>query len=117
MLGRPEQDHVLFAWRKSSWPRCSITGFFTDALEGEVELLQCFALREPGGLDPALAAVAVAGGDLGSEQHLGEPLIAPVLFAGAVGERRQRPRGGGGLERAEQVRELGVLGHAGISRS
>jgi len=34
------------------------------ALEGEVELLQRLAGREPGGLDPPLAAVTVAGGDL-----------------------------------------------------
>ena len=37
---------------------------------------------EPGGLDPALAAVAVAGGDLGAEQHLGEALIAPLTPRG-----------------------------------
>ena len=61
------------------------------ALEGEVELLQRFAGGEPGGLDPALTAVAVAGGDLGAEQHLGEALIAPGLLPGPVSERRQRP--------------------------
>ena len=47
------------------------------ALEGEVELLQRLAGGEPGGLDPALAAVAVARGDLGAEQRFGEPFIAP----------------------------------------
>ena len=79
------------ACRKSSWPRCSITVFFTRALEGEVELLQRLAGGEPGGLDPALAAVAVARGDLGAEQDLGEPLIAPGLLAGPVGEHRAAP--------------------------
>ena len=46
-------------------------------------------------------------GDLGREQRLGEALIAPLLLAGAVGELRQRPRGGRRLQRAEQVRQLG----------
>jgi hypothetical protein len=76
------------------------------ALEGEVELLQCFAGGEPGGLDPPLTAVTLAGGDLGPEQDLGEPLIAPLLLTGTVGEHRQRPRGRWRLERPEQVREL-----------
>jgi hypothetical protein len=76
------------------------------------------ASGEPRGLDPALAAVAVARGDLGREQRLGEALIAPGLLAGAVGEHRQRARGGRRLDRAEQVRELGGgLGHAGINWS
>ena len=88
------------------------------ALEGEVELLERLAGGEPGGLDPALTAVAVAGGDLGAEQHLGEALIAPLLLAGPVSQRRQRPGGGRCFQRPEQVRELGRgLGHAGISAS
>jgi hypothetical protein len=88
------------------------------ALEGEVELLQRFAGGEPRGLDPPLAAVAVARGDLDPQQHLREPLIAPPCFARPVGDRRQRPGGGRRLQRAEQVRELRRrLGHAGISWS
>ena len=35
------------------------------ALEGEVELLERFAGREAGSLDPALAAVGLSGGDFG----------------------------------------------------
>jgi hypothetical protein len=35
------------------------------ALEGEVELLERLAGGEAGRLDPALAAVALPGGDLG----------------------------------------------------
>jgi hypothetical protein len=87
-------------------------------LEGEVELLERLAGWEPCGFDPPLATVRLSGGDLGAEQHLGEPFIAPRLFAGAVGEHRQRPGRRRGFERSEQVRELGRgLGHAGISRS
>jgi ABC-2 type transporter len=51
-----------------------------------VELLKRLACGEARGLDPALAAVALAGGDLGGQQRLGEALVAPLLFAGAVGE-------------------------------
>jgi hypothetical protein len=86
-------------------------------LEGEVELLQGLAGGEAGGLDAALAAVAVAAIDLGLEQRGGEALKAPVLLAGAVGELGQRPGRGGRLELPEQVRELAGLGHAGIGWS
>ena len=51
------------------------------------------------------------------EQDLGEALIAPLLLAGPVGQRRERPGGGGCFEGAEQVRELGGLAHAGINSS
>ena len=105
--GGPSRTTFSLACRKSSWPRCSTTGLLDRALEGEVELLQGLAGREAGGLDPALAAVAVARGDLGGEQRLGEALVAPLLLAGALGELRQRPGGGRRLQRAEQVRELG----------
>ena len=72
--------------------RCS------ERLEGEVELLERLARREPRGLDPGLAAVAVAAVGLGLQQRGGELLIAPFLGAGAVGELGQRPRGGRRLE-------------------
>jgi hypothetical protein len=87
------------------------------ALEGEVELLERLAGREAGGLDPALAAVALARGDLGRQQRLAEALVAPVLLARPLGELRQGAGGGRRLELAEQVGELGRLGHAGISSS
>ena len=107
--GRAEQDHVLAGVQEVELPEVLDHRLLDRALEGEVELLQRLAGGEPGGLDPALAAVAVAGGDLGAEQDLGEPLIAPGLLAGPVGERRQRPGGGGRFQRAEQVRELGAV--------
>jgi hypothetical protein len=66
-------------------------------LEGEVEVLQRLAGGEPGGLDPGLAAVAVAAVDLGLQQRGGELLIAPVLGAGAVGELGQRRAAAGAL--------------------
>jgi len=57
-------------------------------LKGEVELFERLAGGEPGGLDAALAAMTVAGGHLGGEQRLGEPLIGPRLLPGPVGQRR-----------------------------
>jgi hypothetical protein len=92
-------------------------GLLDRALEAEVELLERLAGREPRGLDPGLAAVAVAGGDLGAEQDLGEPLVAPRLLPRSFRERRQRSGGGRRLQRAEQMSELGGLAHAGISWS
>jgi len=81
-------------------------GLVHRALKGEVELLQRLAGGEPRRLDPPFAAVAVAGADLGPEQRLGEPLIAPLLLAGPVGERGQRPGRGRRFQRAKQMREL-----------
>src|SRR3954464_5961822 len=102
--GWPEQDHVLARVQEVELAEVLDDGLLHAALEGEVELLQGLAGGESRGLDSAFAAVAVAGGPLGGEERLGETLIAPGLLARAVGEPRQRPRGGRGLQRSEQVR-------------
>ena len=115
--GRAEQEHVLAGVEEVELAEVLDHRLLDRALEAEVELLERLAGREAGGLDPGLAAVAVAGGDLGAEQDLGEPLVAPRLLPRPLGERRQRPRRGRRLQRAEQVRELGGLAHAGISPS
>src|SRR3954465_5735590 len=116
--GWPEQDHVLARVQEVELAEMLDDRLLHAALEGEVELLQGLAGREPGGLDAALAAVAVAGGHLRCEQRLGEALIAPGPLAAAVGWPWERPRGGRCLQRAEQVRELGRRpAHAGISAS
>ena len=113
-----EQDHVLAAVEEVELTEVLHERLLDRSLKGEVELLQGLAGGEPGGLDPALAAVAVARGHLGGEQRLGEAFIAPLLFAGTVCQHRERAGGRRRLERAEQVREFGGgLGHAGISRS
>jgi hypothetical protein len=85
--------------------------------KGEVELLERLARGEARGLDAALAAVALSGGDLSGEQGFGEALVAPLLLARAVGELGERAGGGRRLQLPEQVRELAGLGHAGISWS
>ena len=75
-------------------------------LEGEVELLQGLAGGEAGGLDAALAAVAVAAVDLGLEQRCGELLKAPLLARGrgrrawAAPARRRAPSARGTGARA-----------------
>jgi len=88
---------------------------FDRPLEGEVELLERFAGGEPRGLDPALAAVALARGGLGREQRLREALIAPLLLAGALGELRQRAGGGGRFQQPEQVCELAAAPSAQVA--
>jgi hypothetical protein len=114
---RSEQDHVLFGVQEVELPEVLDHRLLHAALEGEVELLERLAGREAGGFDAALTAVALTRGDLGPEQDLSEPLIAPLLLAGAIGEHRQRPGRRGRLQAAEQVRELRGLAHAGISAS
>ena len=52
----------------------------------EVEVLQRLAGREPGGADPALAAVGLAGGDLALQAGDQELLMGPGLGAGPLGE-------------------------------
>jgi len=105
--GRAQQHDVLFAGEEVELGEVQHRLATQRGLKGEIELLDRLARREPGGLDPGLAAVAVAAVDLGLEQRRGELLEAPLLVAGAVGELGQRPRGGRRLQRAEQVRELG----------
>src|SRR5919202_1387930 len=96
--GGPSRITFSRACRKSSWPRCSTTVFFTLRWKVKSNSSSVLREREAGGLDPALAAVAVARGHLGRQQYLGETFIAPGLLAGALGERRQRARRGRGLQ-------------------
>src|SRR4051812_49291585 len=87
--------------RSSTSSRTDHPGF-----EAPAKLSLAHAGREPGGFDARLAAVAVAGVDLGLQQRGGELLEGPFLVAGAVGEFGQRPRCGWCLEDLEEVREL-----------
>lgn len=56
----------------------------------EVELFQALAGGEPGGADPALAAVGVAGGDLALKTGGEVFLVGPGFGAGAFGGVAQR---------------------------
>jgi hypothetical protein len=104
--GRAEQDDVLARVQEVELAEMLDDLALDAALEGEVKLLERLARREACGLDAALAAVAVPGGDLGREQRLGEALIAPLLLARALGELGERAGGGRRLQRPEQVRKL-----------
>ena len=77
--GRAEQDHVFLAVQEVELAEVLDHLLLDRALEGEVELLERLAGGEPRGADPGLAAVRLACGDLGGEQRLSEPLIAPFL--------------------------------------
>ena len=114
---RAEQDHGVLGVQEVQLPEVLDDGLLHAALEGGVELLKGLARGEAGGLDPAsppwLSREATS-----VDMSASAKLIAPLLFAGAVGEHRQRPRGRRRLQRPEQVRQLrGGSGHAGISRS
>ena len=117
--GGPKQDDVLFAGEEVELAEVLDDGLLDRALEGEVELLQRLVRGKTRGLDALAPSRGLAGRGLGREQRLGEAFVAPFLAAGAFGELGQRSRGGGCLQRAEQVRELavGLGGHAGISAS
>jgi len=99
---RAQRDDAVLGVQEVELAEVLDHGLLHAALEGEVELLQRLAGREPRLADPCLAAVAVAGGDLGLKQRLHEPLVAPLLRPRAVGELRQRPGGRWRLERPEQ---------------
>jgi hypothetical protein len=115
--GRAGQDDVLLGVQKVELAEVLDHLLSDRALEAEVELLERLARGEAGGLGPALAAVGLPGGDLGRQQRLDEALVAPLLAAGPLGELRQRARRRWGLQRPEQMGELGLAAHAGISRS
>jgi hypothetical protein len=58
------EDHVLLAGDEVEGAEVGDGVAFESAGVVEVELLQAFAGREPGGPDPAFAAVGLAGRDL-----------------------------------------------------
>ena len=59
--GRAEHDHVFFGVQEVELAEVLDHRLLDRPLEGEVEHLQRFAGREPGGADPAFAAVRLAG--------------------------------------------------------
>jgi hypothetical protein len=115
--GRAEEDDVVFGGEEVELAEVEDERLLDRALEAEVELLERLSGGEAGLLDPVLAAVRGSRGDLGLEQRFGEALVAPLLLPGALSELGQRACGGRRLQRAEEVGELGLRGHAGISAS
>ena len=89
--GRAEEDHVLFGGDEVQRAEVGDLVAFEAAGMVEVEVLQRFAGREPGGSDPAFAAVGVAGGDLTLQAGGQELLMAPRLGAGPLGQPVRPP--------------------------
>jgi hypothetical protein len=75
----PEQDDVLATVQEVELAEVEHLLAADRGLEGEVELLKRLSGGEPGGLDAALTAVAVAAICLGLQQRGGELLKAPFL--------------------------------------
>src|SRR4051794_31978065 len=115
--GRPEQDDVLLAGEEIQLAQMQYRLAPQAGLEGEVELLERLARREPRGLDPAQPAMAVAAVGLGLQERRGELLERPFFGAGAIGELGQRPRSRRRLEGMKQVRALGRWAAHAISAS
>ena len=63
--GRSEQDDVLLARQEIELAEMQDRVALEARLEGEVELLQGLARREPRGFDPGLSAVGIAAVGLG----------------------------------------------------
>jgi hypothetical protein len=80
--GRAEEDHVLPGGDEVQGPEVGDDLALEASGVVEVELFQRFAGGEPGGPDPALAAVGVAGGDLALQAGDQEFLVGPGLGAG-----------------------------------
>ena len=76
--GRAEQHDVVAGVQEVELAEVLDHLALDRALEGEVELLERLAGGKAGRLDAGLAAVALARGDLGGEQRLGEALVAPL---------------------------------------
>ena len=88
--GRAEEDHVLLAGDEVQGAEVGDQVPFQPAGVVEVELLQALAGREPGGPDPAFAAVGVAGGDLALQAGGQILLMGPGLGPGPLGQPARR---------------------------
>jgi len=62
--GRAEEDYVLLGGDEVQRGEVGDQVAFQAAGVVEIELLDAFARRKPGGPDPIFAAVGISGGDL-----------------------------------------------------
>jgi hypothetical protein len=112
MARRPEEDHVLLRGGEVEGAQVGDGLAFEAAGVVEVELFQRFAGREPGGPDPALAAVGLAGGDLALQAGGQELLMSSGLGPGPVGQPGHRFAQRRGFQRPGEERDLGGGHHA-----
>jgi hypothetical protein len=88
------------------------------ALVVEVEVLDGLAGREPGGPDPGLAAVGLAGRDLAFETGGQELFVGPSLGPGPFAEAFDAAQQRRGFQFPAQVGELAGAAHAApVARS
>ena len=106
--GRAEEHHVALLGDEVEGAEVGDGVALEAAGVVEVELLQALAGREPGGPDPALAAVGVAGGDLPLQAGDQELLVRPGLLPGPGGEPLRGVPQRGRLQRPGQERDLGL---------
>ena len=81
---RAEEDHVVAGSSEVRGAQVGDDIAFEAAGVVEVEFLQRFAGREPGGADAALAAVGLAGGDFTLQAGGQELLVRPGLGLGPL---------------------------------
>ena len=105
--GRAEQEQVLPPNHEVEHAEVGDEVALESTGVVEVELLQALAGREPGGADPALAAVILPGGDLALQAGGQELLMGPVLGPGPVGQPVHRVPQRRRLQRPGQVGDLG----------
>jgi hypothetical protein len=89
--GWAEEDHILLAGDKVQGAEVGDQVAFQTAGVVEVELLNAFAGREPGGPDPALAAVGISCRDLALQtgRQVFPGLMAPRFGARPLGSDRR----------------------------
>jgi hypothetical protein len=104
--GWAEEDHILLAGDEVEGGQMHYLVAFQTACVVEVELLDAFASREPGGPDPVLAAVGIPGGDLTLQTSRQVLLMAPRFGPGSLGEPARRIPQGGRFQRSSQIGDL-----------
>ena len=105
--GWAEEDDVVAGGDEVQGAQMGDGVAFESAGVVEVELLQGFSCREPGGADAALAAVGLPGGDFALQAGHQVFLVAPVLGPGSLGQPGSGLAQRGRFERSCQVSDLG----------
>ena len=88
--GGPSRTTLSLAATKSRVPRWAMVSRLRPRAWSKPKSSKLFAGREPGGPDPALAAVGLADGNLALQASGEELLMGPRLGAGALGEATDR---------------------------